>query len=111
MLIPALLCAAAGVPLCAGTGKTLLARAVANRTDACFIRVIGSELVQKYVGEVREGRGIRTCQLQHRCGITSVLQQGSSSAAAAGEASSCPFVVKSFMWATHNSSCNVAIAA
>jgi len=34
-----------------GTGKTLLARAVANRTDACFIRVIGSELVQRYVGE------------------------------------------------------------
>ncbi|KAL8092146.1 hypothetical protein AgCh_034440, partial [Apium graveolens] len=34
-----------------GTGKTLLARAVANRTDACFIHVIGSELVQKYVGE------------------------------------------------------------
>ncbi|KAK2080457.1 26S proteasome regulatory subunit 7A [Prototheca wickerhamii] len=30
-----------------GTGKTLLARAVANRTDACFIRVIGSELVQE----------------------------------------------------------------
>ncbi|CAG2162620.1 unnamed protein product, partial [Oppiella nova] len=36
-----------------GTGKTLCARAVANRTDACFIRVIGSELVQKYVGEPR----------------------------------------------------------
>eukprot|EP01015_Nassula_variabilis_P016531 TRINITY_DN253_c0_g1_i2.p1 TRINITY_DN253_c0_g1~~TRINITY_DN253_c0_g1_i2.p1 ORF type:complete len:434 (+),score=114.21 TRINITY_DN253_c0_g1_i2:69-1370(+) len=34
-----------------GTGKTLTARAVANRTDAAFIRVIGSELVQKYVGE------------------------------------------------------------
>jgi len=34
-----------------GTGKTLCARAVANRTDATFIRVIGSELVQKYVGE------------------------------------------------------------
>ncbi|GIQ90994.1 hypothetical protein KIPB_014024, partial [Kipferlia bialata] len=34
-----------------GTGKTLTARAVANRTDATFIRVIGSELVQKYVGE------------------------------------------------------------
>lgn len=34
-----------------GTGKTLTARAVANRTDACFICVIGSELVQKYVGE------------------------------------------------------------
>jgi AAA+ superfamily predicted ATPase len=42
-------------PVGAGTGKTLLARAVANRTDACFIRVIGSELVQKYVGEVRTG--------------------------------------------------------
>jgi len=34
-----------------GTGKTLIARAVANRTEACFIKVIGSELVQKYVGE------------------------------------------------------------
>jgi len=34
-----------------GTGKTLCARAIANRTDATFIRVIGSELVQKYVGE------------------------------------------------------------
>ncbi|XP_050258596.1 26S proteasome regulatory subunit 7-like [Quercus robur] len=33
-----------------GTGKTLLAKAVANRTDACFIRVIGSELVQRYIG-------------------------------------------------------------
>ncbi len=40
--------------LCYGppeTGKTLLARAVANQTNACFIRVIGSEVVQKYVGE------------------------------------------------------------
>ncbi|KAI5686111.1 AAA domain [Leishmania braziliensis] len=34
-----------------GTGKTLLAKAVANRTDATFIRVIGSELVQRYIGE------------------------------------------------------------
>ena len=34
-----------------GTGKTLVARAVANRTDACFIRVICSELIQKYIGE------------------------------------------------------------
>lgn len=34
-----------------GTGKTLLAKAVANRTSACFIRVVGSELVQKYIGE------------------------------------------------------------
>ncbi|BFU22154.1 26S protease regulatory subunit 7, putative [Entamoeba histolytica HM-3:IMSS] len=34
-----------------GTGKTLLARAVANRTESTFVRVIGSELVQKYVGE------------------------------------------------------------
>ena len=49
-----------------GTGKTLLARAVANRTDACFIRVIGSELVQKYVGEgarmVRELFQVSNCQ-------------------------------------------------
>lgn len=52
-----------------GTGKTLCARAVANRTDACFVRVIGSELVQKYVGEgarmVRElfemARGKKAC--------------------------------------------------
>lgn len=47
-----------------GTGKTLSARAVANRTDACFIRVIGSELIQKYVGEgarmVRELFQVRT---------------------------------------------------
>ncbi|MHC1610201.1 MAG: proteasome-activating nucleotidase [Candidatus Methanospirareceae archaeon] len=34
-----------------GTGKTLLAKAVANRTSATFIRVVGSELVQKYIGE------------------------------------------------------------
>ncbi len=34
-----------------GTGKTLLARAVAHHTDATFIRVSGSELVQKYIGE------------------------------------------------------------
>ena len=34
-----------------GTGKTLTARAVANRSDACFIRISGCELVQKYVGE------------------------------------------------------------
>jgi len=29
----------------------LVARAVANRTDSCFIKVICSELVQKYIGE------------------------------------------------------------
>ncbi len=34
-----------------GSGKTLLAKAVANRTDATFIRVVGSELVQKYIGD------------------------------------------------------------
>ncbi|KAA6400493.1 MAG: putative 26S proteasome regulatory subunit 7A [Streblomastix strix] len=34
-----------------GTGKTLAARAVANRTEASFIRIIGSELVQRYIGE------------------------------------------------------------
>ncbi|HZD42791.1 MAG TPA: proteasome-activating nucleotidase [Methanomicrobiales archaeon] len=34
-----------------GTGKTLLAKAVAHETQACFLRVVGSELVQKYIGE------------------------------------------------------------
>ncbi|MBI4416914.1 MAG: proteasome-activating nucleotidase, partial [Euryarchaeota archaeon] len=34
-----------------GTGKTLLAKAVAHRTNATFIRLVGSELVQKYIGE------------------------------------------------------------
>merc|ERR1711935_883723 len=34
-----------------GTGKTMLAKAVANATTAAFIRVVGSEFVQKYLGE------------------------------------------------------------
>ena len=34
-----------------GTGKTLLAKAVAGQTKATFIRIVGSELVQKYIGE------------------------------------------------------------
>lgn len=34
-----------------GTGKTMLAKAVANNTTASFIRVVGSEFVQKYLGE------------------------------------------------------------
>jgi 26S proteasome regulatory subunit T2 len=34
-----------------GTGKTLLAKAVANHTAATFLRVVGSELIQKYLGD------------------------------------------------------------
>jgi 26S proteasome regulatory subunit T3 len=34
-----------------GTGKTMLVKAVANHTTASFIRVNGSEFVQKYLGE------------------------------------------------------------
>jgi 26S proteasome regulatory subunit T2 len=34
-----------------GTGKTLLAKAVANQTSATFLRVVGSELIKKYLGE------------------------------------------------------------
>lgn len=34
-----------------GTGKTLLAKAVANRTSATFLRIVGSELIQKYLGD------------------------------------------------------------
>ncbi|BEI89954.1 uncharacterized protein CcaverHIS019_0300240 [Cutaneotrichosporon cavernicola] len=37
-----------GVP---GTGKTLLAKAVANQTSATFLRIVGSELIQKYLGD------------------------------------------------------------
>jgi len=34
-----------------GCGKTLLAKAVANETRATFVKVVASELVQKYIGE------------------------------------------------------------
>ncbi len=34
-----------------GTGKTMVAKAVAHHTHATFIRLVGSELVQKYIGE------------------------------------------------------------
>ena len=34
-----------------GTGKTLLAKAVAKSTDSTFIEIVGSELVQKFIGE------------------------------------------------------------
>lgn len=48
-----------------GTGKTLLARAVAHHTDCTFIRVSGSELVQKFIGEgkraPRRGGGCWCC--------------------------------------------------
>ena len=40
-----------------GCGKTLLAKAVANHTNATFIRMVGSELAQKYIGE--GGRMVR----------------------------------------------------
>lgn len=34
-----------------GTGKTILAKAVANSTNSTFIEIVGSELVQKFIGE------------------------------------------------------------
>jgi proteasome regulatory subunit len=34
-----------------GTGKTMMAKAVANQTDATFIKMAGSELVHKFIGE------------------------------------------------------------
>ena len=34
-----------------GTGKTLLAKAVAESTNSTFIEIVGSELVQKFIGE------------------------------------------------------------
>ena len=40
-----------------GCGKTMLAKAVANSTDCTFIRLVASELAQKYIGE--GGRMVR----------------------------------------------------
>ncbi len=34
-----------------GTGKTMMAKAVAASTNSTFIQVVGSELVQKFIGE------------------------------------------------------------
>lgn len=40
-----------------GTGKTMLAKAVATSTNATFLGIVGSELAQKYIGE--GGRMVR----------------------------------------------------
>jgi alpha-glucuronidase len=48
----------------AASGKTMLAKAVAHHTTAAFIRVVGSEFVQKYLGEVRAA-GSSSSYLQH----------------------------------------------
>ena len=40
-----------------GTGKTMLAKAVANSTEATFLGLVGAELAQKYIGE--GGRMVR----------------------------------------------------
>ena len=37
------------------SGKTLLAKAVANQTSATFLRVVGSELIQKYLVSTSQG--------------------------------------------------------
>ena len=44
-------CCCSVTKYCAGTGKTMLVKAVAHHTTAAFIRVVGSEFVQKYLGE------------------------------------------------------------
>jgi ATP-dependent 26S proteasome regulatory subunit len=53
-----------------GTGKTMLAKAVAHHTDASFIRVVGSEFVQKYLGEgprmVRDVFRLGSCSFWRR---------------------------------------------
>ena len=40
-----------GIAGARGTGKTVLAKAVAASTDSTFIQIVGSELVQKFIGE------------------------------------------------------------
>ena len=88
-----------------GTGKTLSARAVANRTEATFIRVLGSELVQKYVGEgariVRElfqlARSKKACIVRLPAGIQrrfsstkwTVLEERGSTATATAATRTC----------------------
>ncbi len=42
-----------------GTGKTLLAKAVANQTSATFLRVVGSELIQKYLVKMKNKMKIK----------------------------------------------------
>jgi AAA+ superfamily predicted ATPase len=58
-----------------GTGKTLAARAVANRTDACFIRVIGSELGERATRRVpaRSAQQLPAIPLRTRCARGRVL--------------------------------------
>jgi 26S proteasome regulatory subunit T3 len=46
-----------------GTGKTMIVKAVANATSASFIRVVGSEFVQKYLGEVSVIRQCLSAQI------------------------------------------------
>jgi AAA+ superfamily predicted ATPase len=46
-------------------GKTMLAKAVAHHTTAAFIRVVGSEFVQKYLGEVWEAADGSSSSMQN----------------------------------------------
>ncbi|ESR45290.1 hypothetical protein CICLE_v10003767mg [Citrus x clementina] len=62
-----------------GTGKTMLAKAVANHTTAAFIRVVGSEFVQKYLGEgprmVRDVDAIATARFDAQTGADREVQR------------------------------------
>jgi ATP-dependent Zn protease len=57
-----------------GTGKTLLAKAVANSTSATFLRVVGSELIQKYLGD--GPKLVRNCS--HATGHTQLVTRNCS---------------------------------
>lgn len=69
-----------------GTGKTLLAKAVANQTSATFLRIVGSELIQKYLGDgpklvrelfrVAEVAGFRNMSLVGFVGVCLKFFQG-----------------------------------
>ena len=58
------------IPMHVGTGRTLLARAVASQLDCNFLKVVASAIVDKYIGEsarlIREMFGKFVCVRERR---------------------------------------------
>lgn len=68
-----------------GTGKTLLAKAVANSTSATFLRIVGSELIQKYLGD-----GPRLVRQLFQVGAISVSTEGACTRRIRSRTNLCP---------------------